>query len=68
MKYFESIYLNKEDQWPDHLKCKACGARVERGIANVSAHWVECEGKDFTDKLKELVDASELNIDNIHRK
>lgn len=26
----------------DYLRCKHCGERVERGIENVSHHWLHC--------------------------
>lgn len=28
----------------DKIKCRTCGKVIERGIANVSFHWANCEG------------------------
>ena len=41
MDDFEHIY-ETGGEWADYLKCKHCGERVERGIANVSHHWMHC--------------------------
>lgn len=51
MKDFKPIYANPGDEWPDHFECETCGQRVERGIVNISGHWVECAGKDFAQAL-----------------
>jgi len=38
----------------DHIECKICGARMERGIINVSGHWVECKGKETMEKINKI--------------
>lgn len=56
---------NKE--WPDYLLCKFCGERVERGIFNVSHHWVHCEKntkgliKATTDFERKILDSWSIN-------
>ena len=42
MENFEFVY-NEGETRMDHLKCKHCGEKVERGIANVADHWLSCE-------------------------
>lgn len=42
MKDFKGVYDNGKDQWPSHWICKHCGERVERGVMNVSDHWLSC--------------------------
>lgn len=43
---FEIIH-EKDKEWGDYLICKHCGQRVERGVFNVSDHWLNClERKD----------------------
>jgi len=37
---FTVVY--ESDIWGDYLVCNHCGERVERGIVNVSDHWVKC--------------------------
>jgi protein gp37 len=38
---FEHIY-ETNGAWPDYLKCKHCGERIERGMIPVSFHWIHC--------------------------
>lgn len=33
------------------FKCDTCGEEVPSGIANISGHWVRCEGKEFSKEL-----------------
>jgi hypothetical protein len=64
---FKSIY-KEGSEWADHLICNHCGERVERGIFNVSHHWMHCEKR--TDDLiiasndfeKKLLDHWSINI------
>lgn len=39
---FDFVY-ETGNTFPDYLICKHCKQRVERGIANVATHWVNCE-------------------------
>ena len=41
---FDSFRLIREGV----LQCKTCGREVPSGIFNISGHWAECTGKDFT--------------------
>jgi hypothetical protein len=47
MNDFREVYLKDSDEWPDHLVCVHCEQSVERGILNISRHWMNClERKD----------------------
>jgi hypothetical protein len=48
MKEFELIN-ETGSELGGYLKCNKCGARVERGFANISRHWVDCSGKKLSD-------------------
>ena len=41
----------------DHIVCKICGTRVERGIANVSGHWAICQGKEDMAFVNKVADS-----------
>jgi hypothetical protein len=64
-KDFESIY---QGDVVSHFICKHCKERVERGVLNVSRHWVNClERKDGlvvaqTHAQKELFDSWSINV------
>jgi hypothetical protein len=74
MEDFTFVYLNEKDEWPDHLLCKHCGERVERGIISVSHHWMNClkrtEGlvilKD--QDLIKMADSWSINVDEKGKK
>lgn len=34
-----------------HFICNKCKKRVEQGIVNISTHWAECAGFEFTQAL-----------------
>lgn len=58
--------MNSEDwiEWKDdHIICKVCGARVERGIINVSSHWAACAGKQQMNFINK-VDKSNLRLED----
>jgi hypothetical protein len=38
---FEVIY-EKNKTWGDYLVCNHCKKRVERGVASVTSHWMNC--------------------------
>lgn len=60
---FRFIYKSPSDTWPSHLECIHCGNRVERGIVNVSTHWVTC-----LERKEGLIDVGNTNRDKIVEK
>jgi len=63
--------MNKDGQinWGDYFICVSCGARVERGIFNVSQHSKECSMLDLEmiyteDADFEVIEPKQLNLSN----
>lgn len=59
-------------EWCDYLICNHCDQRVERGIVNVSNHWMNClkrtEGLIIArnDWEKVILDSWSVNVNETH--
>lgn len=68
MRDFKFAYIGNSE-WPDHLICRHCNQRVERGIYSVSDHWLRCsERKEGiitarTSFERKLLDSWSINVD-----
>ena len=66
MEDFEQIY-ETGGTFPDYLKCKHCGERVERGLVTVSYHWLNCLKRTDglivakTDFVRKILDKWSIN-------
>ena len=68
MDDFIPVYESNASPFPDHLICKHCGKKVERGIISISHHWLHCENR--TEGLivakneweKKLFDSWSINV------
>lgn len=42
MEDFKEVFENPKDTFCSYFVCVHCKERVERGIANISHHWMNC--------------------------
>jgi len=74
MEDFTFVYLNPTDESPDHMLCKHCGERVERGIISVSHHWLHCLKQPYglvilkDESMRKLADSWSINVDETGKK
>lgn len=69
MEDFVNVYKTDSKEL-DYLKCAHCGDRIERGIINVSQHFVNCLKNTNgliiakTDFERKILDSWSINVAN----